>query len=110
MLVIHLEWPLNGLPTDCPDSSHILTALSILPVAKFCPSGLHASAKTHPEWPLSVYLGVPLSVFHILAVLSPDPVASKLLVLGENCAASIASPCPGILFDMRVTACTLKTA
>lgn len=113
----HFACPANGLPTALPVSGHhSRTVLSMLPVANLLPSALQLSANTQPVWPLSVYFGVPVSVSHIRAdygvspreingecqseggrgalvpVLSPEPVAKRLLFLGENCAASIASP------------------
>lgn len=53
--------------------------------------------------------GVPVSVFHILAVLSPDPVARRVLVAGLNRAAKIGCPWPVALCDILVTTCTLNT-
>src|SRR5690606_22356367 len=71
--VTHFAWPLSGpLPTALPVSgSHILTALSMLPVASLFPSALHSTHSTHPSWPERVYLGVPVMQSHTLAVLSP---------------------------------------
>src|SRR5690625_2008854 len=111
MFVIHFAWPVKGpAPMGLPVcGSHNRTDLSMLPVASRAPSGDQATQSTQCVCPERVYLGVPVSVSHIRAVLSPDPVARRELVAGLNCAARIASPWPGILCDMRVTACTLKT-
>ena len=74
------------------------------------PSGLQLTPNTHPVWPLRVYLGVPVSVSHILAVLSPLPVASRLDDCGENWQVRMGCPWPGMRCAMRDTAWTLKTA
>ncbi len=90
--------------------SLLLTVLSMLPVAILESSGDHPTARTQLVCPFRVCTGVPVSQSHILAVLSPLPLTIRDEDLGENCVASIASPCPGIVEAHLETACTLKTA
>lgn len=85
MLVTHFACPVSAAPTAFPVSGfHNRTDLSMLPVANRFPSGDQATQSTQREWPDNVNLGVPVSVSHIRAVLSPEPVASLLLLAGLN--------------------------
>ena len=91
--MIHFEWPFRGWPRAEPvATSHSRTVLSMLPVARNLPSGEKDTTSTHPVWPLSVNLGVPVSVSQIRAVLSPLPVAIIDEDCGENAVHKIASP------------------
>jgi hypothetical protein len=110
-LVTHLVWPFIGFPNCFPVlGSHILTVLSMLPVAIRDSSGDQLTAKTQLVCPFNVWTGVPVSQSHIRAVLSPLPLTILDEDRGENCTARIASPCPGIVDAHRDTACTRNTA
>ena len=74
-----------GFPTCFPVlGSHILTVLSMLPVAILESSGDQFTANTQLVCPFNVWTGVPVSQSHILAVLSPLPLTILEEVLGEN--------------------------
>ena len=80
------------------------------PVASVALSGDQETASTQEVCPFIVYLGVPVSQSHILAVESPLPVAKREQVTGEKAVQRIASPWPGIEDEQRLTARTRKTA
>lgn len=92
--VIHFVCPFRGSPIALPDlGSHIRTLLSIDPVATVDSYPSHSTQRIQPVWPVKVDLGNSVDRSHILAVLSPEPVASKLPV-GEKDAQRIGCPCP----------------
>lgn len=134
---MNLVWPVIALPNALPlFEFQTRTVLSLLPVAIRLSSGDQLTANTQEVWPFSVWYGVPVSVSHILAVLSlrnhrvskiwstnwtrdcpqketatyPLPVTMREEFLGENCVANIASPWPDMLKAERVTTRTLNTA
>ena len=82
----------------------------MLPVARSLPSGENEVTNTQLVWPFKVYSGVPVSQSHILAVLSPLPVAIMEDDIGEKVVANIASPWPDMDAEHRETARTLKMA
>lgn len=109
--VTHFVCPFSGFPHSFPVlGSHILTVLSMDPVAIFDSSGAQETARTHDVWPLRVCFGVPVSQSKIRAVWSPLPVAMREDVRGENWVARMASPWPGIVDAHREIGRTLNTA